>query len=176
MPNPADLAALHASMQRLGVTVAVAESLTGGLVLGALTETPGASASVRGGLVVYATDLKASLAGVDPELLDERGAVDPDVASALARGVRQRLGASIGIGVTGVAGPDPQDDKPVGTVFVAASTARSAHVEEWHFDGDRASIRAAAVQLCIDVLTDLVDELAEAHPQFAGESESDVAR
>ena len=160
--SPEALAALHASLRRLGLTVAVAESLTGGLVLGALTETPGASASVRGGLVVYATDLKASLAGVDAGLLLERGAVDPDVAAALASGVRERLDADIGIGVTGVAGPDPQDGKPVGTVFVAASTAQTAHVEEWHFEGDRAAVRSAAVSLCLDVLTDLVDELADA--------------
>lgn len=160
-PDPQRLAALHATMWRLQVTVGVAESLTGGLVTGALTETPGASASVRGGLVVYATDLKASLAGVDPGLLALRGAVDPDVAASLATGARVRLGATIGLGVTGVAGPDPQDGQAVGTVFVAVSTEQSVHVEEWHFEGGRAEIRQAAVELCIDVLEDVVAEFAD---------------
>ena len=159
--DPRVLEVLHATLRRASATVAVAESLTGGLVLGALTETPGASATVRGGLVVYATDLKATLAGVDADLLLERGAVDPDVAAALARGVRERLDSTIGLGVTGVAGPDPQDGKAVGTVFIAASTARSAHVEEWRFDGDRQAIRSAAVQVCLDVLGDVADELVE---------------
>src|SRR5439155_24814715 len=84
----AELAPLHANLRELGATVAVAESLTGGLLTAALTDTPGASATVRGGLVVYATSLKASLAGVPAQLLAERGAVDPDVAVALARGAR----------------------------------------------------------------------------------------
>ncbi len=144
------LAQLHATLRAVGATVAVAESLTGGLVCAALTSTAGASATVRGGLVVYATELKALLAGVDP-----------DVAVALARGARERLGASIGIGVTGVAGPDPQDGKSVGTVYVAACTALSGHVEQWHLDGDRAAVRAGAVELCLDLLTDLAEELAD---------------
>jgi nicotinamide-nucleotide amidase len=147
-----DLARLHARLRELGATVAVAESLTGGLVVAMLTETPGASQTVRGGLVVYATDLKATLAGVDPVLLAERGAVDPDVAAALANGARERLGATFGLGVTGVAGPDPQDGQPVGTVFAAVSGPAGGHVERRRFDGDRAAIRAAAVQLCLDLI------------------------
>jgi len=157
MPDPQRLADLHAAMQRRSLTVGVAESLTGGLVAATLTETPGASASVRGGLVVYATDLKASLAGVDDALLAARGAVDPDVAVQLARGARQRLGASIGLGVTGVAGPDPQDGKAVGTVYVATSTAAGDHVGEWQVDGTRNAIRSAVVELCIDALAAAVD-------------------
>ena len=88
-----------------------------------LTDTPGASATFRGGLTVYATDLKASLAGVSEDLLERKGAVDPEVAIELARGVRSRLGASWGVGVTGVAGPDPQDGRSVGTVFVGCRRA-----------------------------------------------------
>jgi PncC family amidohydrolase len=126
MTSPADerlarAAHVHASLSELDATVAVAESLTGGLLCAALTETPGASTTMRGGLVVYATDLKRTLAGVSAHLLTERGAVDPDVALALARGARTRLAATFGVGVTGVAGPDPQDGKPVGTVFAAVS-------------------------------------------------------
>jgi nicotinamide-nucleotide amidase len=102
-----------------GRTVAVAESLTGGLVVAALVGVPGASAVVRGGVVAYMTDLKASLLGVDEALLARVGAVDPDVAAAMARGVGVRLGADYGLATTGVAGPDPQDGHPVGEVHVA---------------------------------------------------------
>jgi nicotinamide-nucleotide amidase len=147
-----DLAGLHADLRELGATVAVAESLTGGLLTAALTATPGASETVRGGLVVYATDLKAALAGVPADLLAERGPVDPDVVLALARGVRTRLHATYGLGVTGVAGPDPQDGKPVGTVFLAIAGPEDETVAERAFSGDRATIRAAAVAATLDVL------------------------
>jgi nicotinamide-nucleotide amidase len=146
------LAPVHADLRELGATVAVAESLTGGLLTAALTATPGASETVRGGLVVYATDLKATLASVPADLIAERGAVDPDVALALARGVRARLAATYGLGVTGVAGPDPQDGKQVGTVFLAIAGPQDETVAERAFTGDRASIRTAAVDATLDVL------------------------
>jgi nicotinamide-nucleotide amidase len=148
----AELVSLHADLRELEATVAVAESLTGGLLTAALTDTPGASATVRGGLVVYATPLKASLAGVPAQLLAERGAVDPDVAVALARGARSRLEATYGLGVTGVAGPDPQDGKPVGTVFVALAGPDHEVVAERALAGDRAAIRTGAVAAALDVL------------------------
>ncbi|PZS33981.1 MAG: damage-inducible protein [Pseudonocardiales bacterium] len=145
-------AAVHARLGEIGATVGVAESLTGGQLSAALTEPPGASTTVRGGLVVYATDLKSVLAGVSEALLAERGAVDPEVALALARGARSRLGATFGLGVTGVAGPDPQDGKAVGTVFAAVAGPQREIVREHHFVGGRAAIRAAAVQVCLDLL------------------------
>jgi nicotinamide-nucleotide amidase len=147
-----DVAALHEHLRSTGSTVAVAESLTGGLLTGALTEPAGASSVVRGGVVVYATDLKASLAGVEDDLLAARGAVDPEVARQLARGVRDRLGATFGIGVTGVAGPDPQDGQQVGVVFAAIAGPDRDLVRKYRFDGDRAQIRAAAVTACLDLL------------------------
>src|SRR5271170_1888146 len=104
-----------------GETIALAESLTGGMLAAALTAIPGASAAFRGGLVTYATDLKATLLGVPPALLDRHGAVHPAVAAAMAEGVRHRLAAAVGAATTGVAGPDPQDGQPVGTVYVAVS-------------------------------------------------------
>lgn len=113
------LTRLIADLTARGLTVAAAESLTGGLLTAILTEIPGSSAVVRGGLVVYATDLKHTLADVDSALLAERGPVDPDVAAALAHGARIRCNADIGIGLTGVAGPDPQHGMPVGTWFCA---------------------------------------------------------
>jgi nicotinamide-nucleotide amidase len=101
------------------LTLAVAESLTGGLVMATLTEVPGASVVLRGGPVVYATDTKAVALDVEPELLADRGPVDPDVAEAMARSVRNRWAADLGLATTGVAGPDPQAGHPVGEVYVA---------------------------------------------------------
>jgi len=117
----AALTGLIATLTARRFTVATAESLTGGLLAAVLTEIPGSSAVVRGGLVVYATELKHQLAGVDADLLAIRGPVDAQVAAALADGARRRCGASVGIGLTGVAGPDPQDGVPVGTWFCAVS-------------------------------------------------------
>ncbi|GLW90953.1 CinA family protein [Actinokineospora globicatena] len=134
-----------AALRAAGETVAAAESLTAGLLTAALTSVPGASAVVRGGLVVYATDLKATLAGVDPALLAERGAVDPEVAVQLAAGARDRCGADIGVGLTGVAGPDPQDGVAPGTVHLALVSARGVRGEVITAGGDREAVRAAAV-------------------------------
>lgn len=133
-----------------GETVAVAESLTGGLVVAELVSVPGASAVVRGGVVAYATPLKHSVLGVSAELLADNGAVDPEVARQMADGVRVRLAvdgvpATWGISTTGVAGPDPQDGKPVGTVFVGIVTDGSRESVELHLDGDRGAIRTAVV-------------------------------
>src|SRR5262249_37641423 len=117
----ADPAAVHAALLARNATVAVAESLTAGLLAAALTETPGASRTFRGGVVVYATDLKASLAGVPADLLAAHGPVSAPVAEALAVGVRQRLAATYGVALTGVAGPEPQGGQPVGTVYVGVA-------------------------------------------------------
>ncbi len=145
---------LFAALAGRGETVAVAESLTGGLLAAAFVEVPGVSAVFRGGLVVYATDLKASLAGVPQDLLAERGAVDPAVAVALAVGARDRCGADWGLGTTGVAGPDPQDGQPVGTVFVGCAGPGGTAWRGFTFAGDRPSIRAGAVTAALALLAD----------------------
>ncbi|MEU7784984.1 nicotinamide-nucleotide amidohydrolase family protein [Amycolatopsis sp. NPDC049159] len=111
-------AALIAALTRRGETVAAAESLTAGLVCATLARVPGASAALRGGLVVYATELKTVLAGVDATLLAEHGAVHPEVAAQLAEGARERCGATWGLGLTGVAGPAAQDGVEPGTVHI----------------------------------------------------------
>lgn len=139
-------ARLLAALEHRGWTLAVAESLTGGAVCARLVDVPGASRVLRGGVVAYATDLKASLLGVDDELLAARGAVDPDVAAAMADGVRERLGADLGLATTGVAGPDPQDGRAPGTVHVAVATPAGTRVASWRIAGDRAAVRAATVQ------------------------------
>lgn len=138
-----------------GQTLAVAESLTGGLLAAAVVAVPGASAVFRGGLVVYATDLKESLAGVPAALLAARGPVDPEVALALAAGARDRCGADWGLATTGVAGPDPQGGVPVGTVHVAVAGPAGptgARVRSLTVPGDRAAVRAAAVAAALGLL------------------------
>ncbi|MGW5974648.1 CinA family protein [Streptomyces sp. NPDC055186] len=146
-------------------TLAVAESLTGGLVAAEITSVPGASKVFRGSVTAYATELKHGLLGVDATLLAQRGAVDPQVAAEMAAGVRKALGADWGIATTGVAGPDPQDGQPVGTVYVAVSGpspadsvfAAGGKVEHLRLNGDRAEIRMESVR---SVLALLLKELA----------------
>ena len=137
---------------RAGETVAAAESLTGGLVMSTLVNPAGASRVVVGGVVVYSTDVKASVLGVDAGLLAERGAVDTAVAVQMAERVRAQFGATIGLATTGVAGPDPQDGVAVGTVFVAVSTERGDSVEEHHFSGNRDDIRWNSVEATLTLL------------------------
>jgi nicotinamide-nucleotide amidase len=117
-PGDEQAAALVGALIARGETVAAAESLTAGLVCATLVRVPGASAALRGGLVVYATELKTTLAGVDPGLLAEHGAVHPEVAAQLAEGARDRCGATWGLGLTGVAGPSAQDGVEPGIVYV----------------------------------------------------------
>ena len=139
-----------------GLTVAIAESLTGGLLCAALTEVPGASAVIRGGVVAYATDLKASMLDVPNELLDTVGAVDADVALEMAAGVASKLGADIGISTTGVAGPEPQDGKAVGTVFIACVWGKKRVVEELSLSGTRNEIRSLTVHAALRMLASAV--------------------
>lgn len=146
-------AAVHRLVER-SETLATAESLTGGLVAATVVEIPGVSAVFRGGLVVYATELKHALAGVPEELLAERGAVDPDVALALAEGARRRCVTDWGVATTGVAGPDPQDGKPAGLVYVAVASRFGSTVRELKLDGNRAAIRAESVTSVLCLLSD----------------------
>jgi nicotinamide-nucleotide amidase len=148
-----------------GETLAVAESLTGGLVAAEITAVPGASKAFRGSVTAYATELKHELLGVDATLLAERGAVDPQVAAQMAAGVRKALGADWGLATTGVAGPDPQDGQPVGTVFVAVDGPTQSYfhgvgggkVMPLRLNGGRAEIRMESVR---SVLALLLKELA----------------
>lgn len=139
-----------ARLRERGWTIATAESLTGGLAVSALVEVPGASASVRGGVVAYATAVKASVLGVDAALLDRVGAVDEQVAAQMADGARRLLSADVGVATTGVAGPDPQDGAPVGTVCVAVATPEGTTAERVHLSGDRAEIRRESVRVVLE--------------------------
>jgi nicotinamide-nucleotide amidase len=138
-------------------TVAVAESLTGGLLAASLVEVPGASVVFRGGIVAYATDLKSALLGVPASLLERYGAVHPDVASAMAAGVRSRLGATFGMATTGVAGPDPADGQPVGTVHIAATGQLSDVRRSLSLAGDRRSIRDQTVAETLRLLQGILE-------------------
>ena len=149
-----------ARLRAAGQTVAVAESLTAGLVGAAITEVPGASAVFRGGVQVYATDTKASLAGVPQEVLDADGAVSERTAVAMAEGVRERLGADHGVALTGVAGPDEQEGHPPGTVVVAVAGPGGTSVRRVRLPGDRTRVRLLAVTAALDLLRrSLVAEL-----------------
>jgi nicotinamide-nucleotide amidase len=140
------------ALARRGETLAVAESLTGGALAAAVVDVPGASVVFRGGVVAYATDLKHALLGVDEALLVREGAVHPEVAIQMADGVRTRLAASWGLATTGVAGPDPQDGRPPGTVHVALAAACGTTVESLDLAGNRAQVRSAAVAAALELL------------------------
>jgi nicotinamide-nucleotide amidase len=147
-------AELVAELTRRGLRIAVAESLTGGLVVAELTRIPGASAVVSGGIVAYDTDVKRSLLGVSAELLAREGAVHPEVAGQMADGVRRALAvagrpADVGVSTTGVAGPTSQEGKPAGTVFLGVASDDRIESVQLELRGDRDEIRAATVQAAI---------------------------
>jgi nicotinamide-nucleotide amidase len=159
-PNSLDaaLARFVELLKQREATVATAESLTGGLVGATLTDVPGISAVFRGGVIVYATDLKATLAGVPEDLLAAVGPVHADTAHALAAGVRERLGATYGLATTGVAGPDPQAGIEAGTVYVAAAGPNKVEVRKLSLSGDRATIRWGSVEAVLRLGAELMME------------------
>jgi len=142
------------ALRALGATVSAAESCTGGMLLGRLTNVPGSSAWVTGGIVAYDNLVKVDQLGVDAQLLKEHGAVSEPVASAMAAGVRARLATSVGVGITGVAGPTGGTEaKPVGTVVIAVDGPGAAHlVRTVRLPGDRAMVRQMSVQTAMDML------------------------
>lgn len=154
-------AAVVRALAGRGETLATVESLTGGMLAAAIVDIPGASVVFRGALVVYATDLKASLAGVPADLLAERGPVDPDVAVALAEGGRARCGADWALATTGVAGPDPQGGRPVGLVYVALAGPAGHEVRELTLGPGRWAVRDGAVRVALRMLADRLRDLTE---------------
>nr|WP_280195039.1 CinA family protein [Nocardia farcinica] len=153
VPDPlagdAPVAELVRALRAAGQTVATAESLTAGLLSATLAGVPGASAVLRGGLVVYATDLKHTLAGVSAELLATEGPVAASTAEQLAVGARARCGSDWGVGLTGVAGPDTQGGHPVGTVFLGLSGPWHTEVMRLRLAGQRWTIRHTAAQRAV---------------------------
>jgi nicotinamide-nucleotide amidase len=135
-----------------GMTVAAAESLTGGLVAAALTDVPGSSVAFRGGVVAYAPELKASILGVDTKMLAQHGPVYAPVAAAMADGVRKLLDATVGVATTGVAGPGPADGWPAGTVHIAVSLADDTVVRTMALNGNRDEVRRLTVERVLGLL------------------------
>ncbi|HEV2446198.1 MAG TPA: competence/damage-inducible protein A [Candidatus Sulfopaludibacter sp.] len=134
-------------------TLAIAESCTGGLIAERITSVPGSSRSFLGGAVVYSNQLKISFANVPPDLISQHGAVSEEVAKALAAGIRQRTGATIGLGVTGVAGPTGgSESKPVGRVYIALADGQKTEVLEHTFRGSRERIRQWASTQALDLI------------------------
>lgn len=139
-------------------SVAVAESCTGGLVTGRLTDLPGSSRYLRGGLVVYSNEAKTQLAGIAPEVIERHGAVSVEVARGLADGAIERLGSDCGIGITGVAGPDGgSEEKPVGTVWFSVALAGGERIDrKAHLPGSRADVRDRATTVALHLLRRLL--------------------
>lgn len=138
--------AVLADLRGAGVMVATAESCTGGLIAGALTEIPGSSDVVDRGFVTYTNDAKQEMLGVDPGLIETHGAVSDPVARAMAEGALAHSRAAVTVAVTGVAGPGASERKPAGLVYIAwASTDAATRVEECRFTGDRGAVRRATV-------------------------------
>ena len=142
-----------------GLRVATAESLTAGMVSAALANTPGASGMLQGGVVAYQNPVKSALLGVPPELLDAVGSVDGEVAAAMAAGARQACSADVGISTTGVAGPEPHDGKPVGTVFIGVATGQGSRWFQYGFSGDRQAIREQACSAALARLLAVVENV-----------------
>jgi PncC family amidohydrolase len=140
-----------------GLTVATAESCTGGLLAGRLTARAGSSAYVLGGIASYANSAKERLVGVDPELLATVGAVSAEVGAALADGARSRFGADVGVGITGIAGPGGgTPDKPVGTVHLCVAGPDGHQARAVRFSGSRTVVRERSVTLALHLLRHLL--------------------
>jgi nicotinamide-nucleotide amidase len=154
---------LIAALVAQKLTIAVAESLTGGLLTAELVRIPGVSAVLCGGVVAYQTELKRTLLGVDAALLAEHGAVHPEVARQMATGVRTALAvdgrpADIGVATTGVAGPHDQDGQAVGTVYLGVAFGDTVRATPLRLSGDRSSIRAQSVEHAIEAVCQLLEK------------------
>lgn len=146
------------ALRGTGQTVAMAESLTGGLLCATLVDVPGASDVLRGAVVAYVPEVKCEVLGVDPDLVERVGTVHPDVAAAMAEGAARVLGATWGLATTGVAGPEPSEGKSVGTVHVAVAGPGGVQTRDLSLDGDRAMVREQAVDAALSLLVGRLGE------------------
>jgi nicotinamide-nucleotide amidase len=150
---PVITAAIAANVQ-----IATAESLTAGLIAATLAEVSGASAVLRGGVISYSSEVKASLLGVDESLLAQAGSVDGEVARQMAVGAQHACGAQLAVSATGVAGPQPHDGKAVGTVFIGWAYREESGFVAHHFVGDRAKIRERSTIAAINQLASILSK------------------
>lgn len=153
----AQVADLIEELTDRGLTIATAESLTGGGLVARLVDVPGASRVVRGGVCTYAVDTKTSVLGVSPQRLARVGPVDQQVAIQMAKGVRSLFGASIGVSTTGVAGPGAADGFPAGTIHIACAYPVGTTHRLIHVEGDRALVRAGAIDAALRLVRDVLD-------------------
>ncbi|MCI8332495.1 MAG: CinA family protein [Clostridiales bacterium] len=134
-------------LKEKNMTIAAAESCTGGLLSAAITSAAGASAVFEGSIISYANRIKQKMLGVDPDILTVHGAVSEPCAKAMAEGVRRNIGADIGVSITGIAGPDGgTPEKPVGTVYIGLSFAGGTKAKRFQFDGSREEVRRQSVE------------------------------
>lgn len=152
-----ELAQLIGELTVRGLTIATAESLTGGGLVARLVDVPGASRVVRGGACTYAVDTKASVLGVSESQLAATGPVDEQVARQMARGARSLFGADIGLSTTGVAGPGPADGFEAGTVYIACAHPTGEEHRLLYLGGDRAAVRAGAIGAALALVRDVLD-------------------
>ena len=144
-----------------GVTVALAESCTGGLIAATLTSVPGSSGYFLGGVVSYSNDAKEAFLDVPAAALAAHGAVSAQVAKAMAQGAQARFGSTLAIGITGIAGPDGgSDEKPVGLTYIGRADAGGADVRRFMFGGDRAENREAGTQAALEWLIEAAEGAA----------------
>lgn len=151
-PEPDVAAQVVAALHARDLSMATAESLTGGGLGARVTTVSGASAVYAGGVVSYATRVKREVLGVPADVLDRQGAVSAACAEAMADGARKLMGADVGVSTTGVAGPEPQEGKPVGLVYVAVADATGAVSRELRLSGDRAAIQATTLEEALNLV------------------------
>ena len=158
------LIGLMDKIKRSGITVATAESLTGGLVAASLSSQPGSSDYFQGGIVAYSNSLKMSLLGVPLEIIERYGAVSEECARAMARGALQKMGVDMAVSTTGIAGPGGGTfNKPVGLVWVSVATAVGTRSRHCLFTGDRVQITGLSVQVALDLLSECLDSSGAEH-------------
>lgn len=156
--------ALVQDMVARGLTMGSCESLTGGLLAATITSVPGASATFRGALVTYASDLKCSLVGLEPDLVAQQGVINAHTARTMATGARRQLSCDVAIACTGVAGPEAQDGAAVGTVWLAVAGPDGVRDQLLQLRGDRARIREQTVAAGLALVRDWLSE----HPALVG--------
>lgn len=152
---------LVATLRAAGATVSTAESCTGGLVAARITSVSGASEAFKYGAVTYCNEAKNKILGVEKEILETLGAVSAKTAAEMAAGVRKIMNAEIGVSVTGLAGPNGGEGKPVGLVFVAVNSDKYSEVTENHFSGDRISVRNQAADKALELALMAAKKLGE---------------
>ena len=152
---------LVAALRAAGASVSTAESCTGGLVAARITSVSGASEAFRYGAVTYCNEAKNKILGVKKETLDSFGAVSAETAAEMAAGVRKIMNAEIGVSVTGLAGPNGGEGKPVGLVYVAVNSDNYSEVTENHFSGDRISVRNQAADKALELALRAAKKLGE---------------